>query len=123
MKYQNILIVDDSKTSRLIVKRCFEMAGYSDAVFLEAPDGADALDTLQTQSIDLVVTDLKMPRVDGLTLVRKMRSSGLTNNIPVVVISSIAEANEHEALLHDHVLARIQKPLSPAKLMHALEEV
>lgn len=122
MKYDKILIVDDSRTSRLIVKRCFEMAGYADASFLESSDGAEALDTLRSVSVDLVVTDLKMPKVDGLTLVRKMRLSEFGARVPVVIVSSIAEANEDEALLQQNVIARIQKPISPAKLMHALEE-
>lgn len=122
MKYSKILIVDDSRTSRLIVKRCFEMAGFADAVFSECSDGAEALDVLRAEPMDLVVTDLKMPRVDGLTLVRKMRASQFASRIPVVVISSVAEASEEEQVLHDNVIARIQKPLSPAKLMYALEE-
>lgn len=122
MKFRKILIVDDSRTSRLIVKRCFEMAGHADASFLESPDGAEALDTLRGTTVDLVVTDLKMPKMDGLTLIRKMRSSAFATGVPVVVISSIAEAHEDESLLQKNVIARIQKPLSPAKLMHALED-
>jgi two-component system chemotaxis response regulator CheY len=121
MRFNRILVVDDSATSRLIVKRCFEIAGFSDATFVESPDGAAALDLLRTSRFDLVVTDLRMPRVDGVTLVRKMRASSFAASIPVVVISSVARASDKEATLGDSVLAVVQKPLSPAKLMHALK--
>ena len=47
MRYNTILVVDDSATSRMILRRCLEMAGYSDAIFLEASDGALALDLLE----------------------------------------------------------------------------
>ena len=122
MRFSRILVVDDSATSRLIVRRCFEMAGYSDATFVESPDGAAALDLLRTSPFDLVVTDLKMPRVDGVTLVAKMRASSYATRTPVVVISSVAHATNNEAALRDKVLAVVQKPLSPAKLIHALEK-
>ena len=122
MKYRRILIVDDSATSRLIVKRCFEIAGYADATFLEAGDGAAALDLLRFERVDLVVTDLKMPRIDGHTLVKKLRSTAETKTLPVVVISSVAAASDDEPLFQENVAAIIQKPLSPAKLIHALNE-
>ena len=122
MKYNRILVVDDSATSRLIVRRCFEMAGFSDAVFMDAVDGGAALDLLRTNDVDLVVTDLKMPRVDGLTLIRKLRNLPKIRDIPVVIISSVADASEDDPVLHSGIVAVIQKPLSPAKLMHAFRE-
>ncbi|MCK4513757.1 MAG: response regulator [Spirochaetaceae bacterium] len=121
MRYKKILVVDDSATSRMIVRRCLEMAGYSDATFLEAGDGALALDLLEMNPVDLIVTDLKMPRMDGRTLVRKLQSNPATSDIPVLVVSSVASAEEHSAF-GSNVVTAVQKPLSPAKLMHALKE-
>lgn len=122
VRYRKILVVDDSATSRMIVRRCLEMAGYSDAMFLEASDGALALDLLETNPVDLIVTDLKMPRMDGRTLVRKLQSNPTTSGIPVLVVSSVAPGPEERDSFGGNVLAAIQKPLSPAKLMHALKE-
>ncbi len=122
VRYKKILVVDDSATSRMIVRRCLEMAGYSDAMFLEASDGALALDLLETNPVDLIVTDLKMPRMDGRTLVRKLRSNPATSAIPVLVVSSVAGGSEDGEPFGSNVLAAVQKPLSPAKLMHALKE-
>ncbi len=122
MRYQMILVVDDSATSRMILRRCLEMAGYSDAIFLEASDGALALDLLEANQIDLIVTDLKMPRMDGRTLIRKLHSNPETSGIPVLIVSSVAPASEGTDSFGGNVLAAVQKPLSPAKLMHALKE-
>ncbi len=122
MRYKKILVVDDSATSRMIVRRCLEMAGYSDAMFLEAGDGALALDLLETNPVDLIVTDLKMPRMDGRTLVRKLQSNPATSDIPVLVVSSVAGLSEEPGAYGRNVVTAVQKPLSPAKLMHALKE-
>lgn len=122
MRYKKILVVDDSATSRMIVRRCLEMAGYSDAMFLEAADGALALDLLETNPVDLIVTDLKMPRMDGRTLVKKLQSNPATSDIPVLVVSSVAGLSEEPDAYGRNVVTAVQKPLSPAKLMHALKE-
>ena len=122
MRYSRILVVDDSATSRMIMRRCLEMAGYSDAVFLEAADGALALDLLETNKVDLIVTDIKMPRMDGRTLVRKLQSNPTTSDLPVLVVSSVAAVFEESDPFGSNVLAAVQKPLSPAKLMQALKE-
>lgn len=122
MRYRKILVVDDSATSRMIVRRCLEMAGYSDATFLEASDGALALDLLDTNPVDLIVTDLKMPRMDGRTLIRKLQSHPTLSDVPVLVVSSVAAGSEESEPFGSNVLTAVQKPLSPAKLIHALKE-
>ena len=120
MEYNTILIVDDSKTSRLIVRRCLEMAGVEASHVLEADDGTMALDVLHEQTVDLIITDLKMPRMDGRTLVRQLRSRAETADIPIVVVSSLAEGIDEDPIIGENVLAAIQKPVSPTKFMEAL---
>lgn len=118
---QTILIVDDSETSRMIIRKCFSMTGFEEATFLDADDGIRALSILADASVDLVVTDLNMPRMDGVTLVRKLRNGERTRNLPVVVISSMG--NDHlEAELHGlGVVAILRKPLTPAKIRNLSE--
>ena len=121
MKFKRILVVDDSNTSRLIIKRCFEIAGFAEAQFLEAGDGAEALGILDKEPVDLIVSDLKMPRMDGRTFVRKLGVRNETRNIPVIIVSSIASNVEVEKGFDRPVLAIIQKPISPEKLMTAID--
>ncbi|MCK5199165.1 MAG: response regulator [Spirochaetales bacterium] len=122
MKYQKILITDDSGTSRMIIKRCIEMAGFFDIDYLEAEDGLQGLTILDKEKVDLIITDLKMPKMDGKTFIRKLKSNDNTKDIPVVVISSLDNAVLKERLEREGVLAVISKPLSPAKVLDFMEE-
>ena len=122
MKYQKILIADDSATSRMIIKRCIEMAGFFDIDYLEAEDGLQGLTILDTEKVDLIITDLKMPKMDGKTFIRKLKSNDETKDIPVVVISSLDNSVLEERLKREGVLSVIGKPLSPAKVLDFMEE-
>ncbi|HTH13825.1 MAG TPA: response regulator [Spirochaetia bacterium] len=117
---RTILIVDDSETSRMIIRKCFTMTGDEDATFLEAQDGIHALSALGSQAIDLVVTDLNMPRMDGITLLRKLRKGERTQDLPVVVISSMGNDHLDQELKDLRVTAIIRKPLTPVKVREAL---
>ena len=122
MKYQKILITDDSATSRMIIKRCIEMAGFFDIDYLEAEDGLQGLTILDTEKVDLIITDLKMPKMDGKTFIRKLKSSEDKKDIPVVVISSMDNLVLEERLKREGVMVVIGKPLSPAKVLKFMEE-
>ena len=122
MKYQKILIADDSVTSRMIIKRCIEMAGFFDINYLEAEDGLQGLTILDTEKVDLIITDLKMPKMDGKTFIRKLKSGEDKKDIPVVVISSLDNSVLEERLKREGVMAVIGKPLSPAKVLEFMEE-
>ncbi len=121
MALSRILIVDDSNTSRMIIKRCFQMAGLSEVEFLEAEDGLDALSVLDSETVDLVVSDIKMPKMDGTTFIKKLRSHESTKAVKVLVVSSLGnEALENE-LSHFGIEGIMKKPLSPEKVTEYLE--
>jgi len=117
---EKILIVDDSKTSRMIIKRCFQIAGARDCEYLEAEDGLKAISLIQDGNIDLILSDLKMPVMDGHTFVRKLRVFEPTKNTPVIVISSMGGDVTEAELLQCGVTAVIKKPVSPEKVTAAL---
>lgn len=72
----NILIVDDSKAMRMIVKRNLRQAGFEDDNVDEACDGAEALNEIQSKEPDLVLSDWNMPNMTGIELLTNLRSSG-----------------------------------------------
>lgn len=82
----NILLVDDSLTSKALLKNIMESAGYR---VLTASDGAEAMAALRSGSWDLVVSDVEMPRVNGLQLTRWIRTESDTPNIPVILVSTL----------------------------------
>ena len=116
-----ILIVDDSLTARLMIRRCLEIAGFSSARFREACHGREALAMLKEESADLILTDLNMPVMDGKTLLKLIKASPRLNAIPVIVISSITNEQEEDALRAGGVAAVIRKPMSPMVVMEAIQ--
>jgi two-component system, chemotaxis family, chemotaxis protein CheY len=117
MDVKDILIVDDSATSRMIIKRCFDIAGFHDITYHEAEDGVKAMSFLDKNKVDLVLTDLKMPKMDGNTFLRKLRAKDDTKELPVIVISSMGNDVLESQLMESGVMAIIRKPLSPAKVL------
>lgn len=123
MNYNIILIIDDSSTSRKIIKRCLEIAGYSESEFIEAQDGITALDLLDRQKVDLIISDLIMPKIDGITLLKKIKLNPAFEKIPVIVITSMGDEKSVE-YLHEHNISNfVRKPVSPEKILKALESI
>jgi two-component system chemotaxis sensor kinase CheA len=93
---RRLLVVDDSFTTRELIRSILASAGYDVQV---AVDGADALDKLRSHPYDLVVSDVEMPRIDGLTLTLEIRSDPQLDTLPVVLITSLAsEAHRRRGL-------------------------
>lgn len=82
-----VLLVDDSRTIRNIQKKVFAQLGYTD--ILEAGDGVEALEILSKTRPDLALIDWNMPRMDGITLVRKIRETDKT--LPLIMCTTEAE--------------------------------
>ena len=112
-----ILIVDDSATSRMIIKRCFQIAGFREVEYLEAEDGLKAINFLQDSTVDLVLSDLRMPKMDGQTFIKKLKVNDATSDIPVIVISSLGNDITERELIESGVVAVIRKPVSPEKVL------
>ena len=88
---QSILVVEDSVTSRMLLKNILETNGYKVSV---AIDGIEGLTTLKTNQFNLVVTDVEMPRMDGFELTAKIRSDANLAEIPVILVTAL-ESREH----------------------------
>lgn len=118
-----ILIADDSATARMIIQRCVEMVLPPGLTFLEAANGQIALDMARHSPVDLLLTDLNMPVMDGRELLRSIKSSPRLNHIPVVVITSQANPaleKELSAFGADKIL---NKPISPEILKRTIDHL
>lgn len=118
---KRILIVDDSATARMMIRRCLEAVGFDGADFREAANGREALELLHEEPADVILTDMNMPEMDGRVFIRRVKCSPRFHAIPVIVISSIATAEEAKNLQGDGVSAVINKPLSPMVIREALD--
>lgn len=117
---KTIIIADDSRTARMVTRRCLEIAGLDQVDILEAEDGAAALDLVRSHEADLLITDLNMPRMDGMALLRAIKSSPRLNHLPVLVISSMSSQSRELELIKLGAFALLAKPVSPAAIKEAL---
>jgi CheY-like chemotaxis protein len=112
-----ILVVDDDPGTRFVIRLILEKAGFNVA---EAKHGEQALDMIRPDPLpDIVSTDLMMPYIDGIELVRRLRSEPRTAMVPIVVVSSNPDAArglQAEGLIN----AIIGKPFDAAKLVDGL---
>lgn len=121
--YGRVLIVDDSSTSRMIIQRCMQMAGIEVTEYLFAENGLDAFSTLRANpGIELVITDINMPKMDGRTFATLLCGDAASNGIVVVIVSSIADSALEAELRGLGVKAVVKKPVSPAKMLQAIGE-
>ena len=90
---RRVLVVEDSITSRLLLKHILEGAGYR---VVTAVDGLDALSRLRQEHFDAVVSDVEMPRMDGLELTERIRGNPKTEEMPVVLVTSLQSPEEKE---------------------------
>lgn len=95
-----ILVVDDSRIMRNILKNSFdEKEPWGETQFIDAPDGEAALEILNSQPIDILLLDWNMPKLDGLSLLKKVRQMEQYKKLPTIMITSeAAKYNVIEAL-------------------------
>ncbi len=120
---KKIVVADDSSTARMFIVRCLQIAGLDDAEFIKVENGKEALDYLRENGADLLVTDLSMPVMGGVELVKRISASPKLNCIPVIVVSSASNQAREEELKALGALAVLGKPVSPPDIMDALEKI
>ncbi len=114
-----VLVVDDSASMRAVVKKTLRAAGFAVSQCLEAPDGQTALEMLRGQAVDLVLSDLHMPRMDGMALLRALKQEGLVPRCFILVTTEGRKERLKEALA---LGARgfVKKPFHPEGLRKIL---
>jgi len=120
MRIKTLLIVDDSETSRMIIKRCWQIAGFIADQILEAEDGLKALSLLLKENVDYMITDINMPRMDGKTMIKKIRSNEKYKKLPIVIISSMTNDQMEDSFKGLEVDYILSKPLTPEKFMRTM---
>jgi two-component system chemotaxis response regulator CheY len=110
------LVVDDSSVMRKIVARALQQGGVAIEQIIEAGNGSEALDILRREKVDLVLSDINMPVMDGLEFVRQLRSVENALGVPVVMITT--EGSEAHVLEAISFGARgyIRKPFTPDQM-------
>jgi two-component system, chemotaxis family, chemotaxis protein CheY len=118
-----VLIVDDSPAMRGFVRRVLGSSGLELGAVFEAGDGLEALDLLAREWVDVILTDINMPNMDGETLVGKLAQSPAYAAVPVIVISTDATTVRRQHLLALGVRGYLAKPFTPEMLREEIENV
>ncbi|MGP8245268.1 MAG: response regulator [Bryobacteraceae bacterium] len=116
-----VLIVDDSPAMRAFVRRVISLSGVDVADCFEAGNGREALAVLADQWVDVILTDINMPIMDGEQLLERLQSEELLRSIPTVVISTDATRHRVERLRELGACGYIAKPFLPENLREVLE--
>jgi two-component system chemotaxis response regulator CheY len=108
----NLLIVDDSTAIRKILLRVLHQTGLPLGTLLEAADGREALKQMEGQDIALVLSDINMPNMDGLELLRVLRGSPQWHDVPVVMITTEGGQAQVQEAIELGATAYVRKPFS-----------
>ncbi|MEW6982817.1 response regulator [Colwelliaceae bacterium 6471] len=117
---KHILIVDDSASIRQMVEATLKSASYTVTV---AKDGQEALDLCKSNSYDFVLTDQNMPRMDGLTLIKSLRTLATYRSKPIVVLTTEAGDEMKAKGRAAGATGWMVKPFDPAKLLQVAAKV
>lgn len=106
------LIVDDSSVMRKIVERALRQAGLEALVVFEAGSGTEGLDLLRRQRVDLILSDINMPSMDGLEFLRQIRLQDLAQGTPVVMITTESSEEHVRQAIQAGARGYIRKPFT-----------
>jgi len=117
MSNKSVLVVDDSATMRMLL--CMTLTrvdGITQANITEASDGKDALDKVRSGRFDLVLTDIRMPRMDGLEFIRTVRSELNGQALPIIIITTKGADEDVQLGMNLGASGYLSKPVSMARL-------
>ncbi len=112
MREVRALIVDDSSVMRKIVERALRQAGLESLVVFEAGNGNEGLDVLKARAVDLILSDINMPAMDGLEFLRQIRLQKLAPDVPVVMITTETSAEHVRQAIEAGAQGYIRKPFT-----------
>jgi len=118
-----ILIVDDSPGMRAVLRRVIDLSGIPVETCLSACHGRAALETLGSERVDLILTDINMPEMNGEELVAELKKNPVLSRIPILVISTDATSNRMQRMLELGAAGYVIKPFQPETLRCEVERV
>ncbi len=112
MREIQALIVDDSSVMRKIVERALRQAGLDPLMVHEAGSGTEGLELLRAKNVDLILSDINMPSMDGLEFLRQIRAQNLAVGVPVVMITTESSEEHVRQAIQAGARGYIRKPFT-----------
>jgi two-component system, chemotaxis family, chemotaxis protein CheY len=117
---KTILTVDDSPSMRQMIRLTLTDAGYQ---VVEAGDGAQGLAAARQQAVDMILTDLNMPVMDGVSFIRELRQLGGYAGVPIIMLTTESDADRKSAAKAAGATGWITKPFQPEQLVSVTKKV
>jgi two-component system chemotaxis response regulator CheY len=117
---KTVMIVDDSGSFRTVVKLALQKAGYET---VEAVDGKDAVGKLDGRKLNLIVCDVNMPNMDGLSFLRHLKTTGSYKFTPVIMLTTESQESKKNEGRAAGARAWITKPFQPSQLVEAVNKL
>ncbi len=115
-----ILIVDDDQTTRRVLGLYLKAKGFD---FITAENGLEALEKLGTDSVNLIMSDLNMPYMDGLEFVRNVRANPEWSHIPILMVSTESDADEKELAMSAGANGYLVKPVTADMISDTIKQL
>lgn len=119
----NVLIVDDSNSMRAVIRKIIGLSGFKMDQCYEAMNGREALDVLSGHWVDVIISDINMPELNGLEMLDRLKADSLLREIPVIVVSTEGSEERIEAVMDKGAKGFIKKPFLPEDIRKMLYEV
>ena len=119
----DVLIVDDSPAMRAFIGRVIDISGLDVGKRLEASNGQEALDLLHRHWIDIILTDVNMPVMNGEQFVARLAEDEVLRSIPVLVVSTDGSEHRVHRMMSLGARAYVKKPFSPEQLRKTMEQL
>jgi CheY-like chemotaxis protein len=115
-----ILIVENETSNRILIERVLSTRGYH---CLSASNGLEALNLLDTEQVDLILTDLSMPVLDGYRATQLIRERPNMAHVPIVAVTAYALNDENEAAMQIGCTEYLTKPFKPRQLLEVVDRL
>ncbi|MFW6148017.1 MAG: response regulator [Thermodesulfobacteriota bacterium] len=119
----NVLIVDDSSSMRSVIKKTIKVSGFDVGKYLEAADGREAMRVLTSEWVDILLTDINMPNMNGLELIGEMKKDEVFKKIPVVMVTTERSEQKVHQAMEMGATGYITKPFLPEKIKETLSAI
>ncbi len=115
-----VLTVDDSRTMLAMLQHTLSKAGFE---VLQAEDGQQGLDVLAQEDVDVVITDINMPVMDGIEFIKNVRASGVNQSLPILILTTETSQEKRSEGRAAGGTGWIVKPFDPEKLISVINRV
>jgi len=119
MSGKNVMVVEDNEKNRKLMRVVLKAKGYN---VIEATTGEEALSLLKGNIPDIILMDIQLPGIDGLTLVKQIKADVLTKDIPVIAVTAYAMKGDEQKILETGCNAYVSKPINTQELPLIIEK-